>query len=87
MNGPIAKENLTVLGKLGHFEKSFPLMTQAWHAHNEMPGTNETGLLPADNRIEALNRNGDRQAEMFETLEIGFSDLKDESPSVKNREE
>jgi hypothetical protein len=29
MNDPIAKENLTVLGKLRHFEKSFPGMTQA----------------------------------------------------------
>jgi hypothetical protein len=52
-----------------------------------MPGTNETGLPRADNKIGALNGNGHTQAETLNTIQIEFSDLKDESPSVKNQEE
>jgi hypothetical protein len=34
-----------------------------------------------------MNRNGDTEAEKFDTIQIEVSDLKDENPSGKNQEE
>jgi hypothetical protein len=73
MNDAIAKGNLTV--------------RESWQMHDDMPGTNETRLIRSDNNIEAMNQNGDTQAEKLDTIQIEVSDLKDENPSGKNQED